>query len=106
MKMLQQIIPNIDYPSGYSNWLNVFMNYSKQNKELGVCGEKALEYTTKINQHYFPNIVIAGTKSTTSLPFLKDRFVENKTLFYVCQNQTCLLPTPNFEEVLARFELP
>jgi hypothetical protein len=106
MKMLQQIIPNIDYPSGYSNWLNVFMNYSKQNKELGVCGEKALEYTTKINQHYFPNIVIAGTKSTTSLPFLKDRFVENKTLFYVCQNQTCLLPTPNFEEVLERFELP
>ena len=106
MKMLQQIIPNIDYPSGYSNWLNVFMNYSKQNKELGVCGEKALEYTTKINQHYFPNIVIAGTKSATSLPFLKDRFVENKTLFYVCQNQTCLLPTPNFEEVLARFELP
>ena len=106
MKMLQQIIPNIDYPSGYSNWLNVLMNYSEQNKELGVCGEKALEYTTKINQHYFPNIVIAGTKSTTSLPFLKDRFVENKTLFYVCQNQTCLLPTPNFEEVLARFELP
>ena len=106
MKMLQQIIPNIDYPSGYSNWLNVFMNYSKQNKELGVCGEKALEYTTKINENYFPNIVIAGTKSTTSLPFLKDRFVENKTLFYVCQNQTCLLPTPNFEEVLARFELP
>jgi uncharacterized protein YyaL (SSP411 family) len=105
MKMLQQIIPNIDYPSGYSNWLNVLMNYSEQNKELGVCGEKALEYTTKINQHYFPNIVIAGTKSTTSLPFLKDRFVENETLFYVCQNQTCLLPTNNFEEVLARFEL-
>ena len=99
-KMLQQIIPNIDYPSGYSNWLNVLMNYSEQNKELGVCGEKTLEYITKINQHYFPNIVIAGTKVATSLPFLKDRFVENETLFYVCQNQTCLLPTNNFEEVL------
>jgi uncharacterized protein YyaL (SSP411 family) len=100
MKMLQQIIPNIDYPSGYSNWLNVFMNYSEQNKELGICGEKTLEYITKINQHYFPNIVIAGTKFATSLPFLKDRFVENETLFYVCQNQTCLLPITNFEEVM------
>jgi uncharacterized protein YyaL (SSP411 family) len=100
MKMLQQIIPNIDYPSGYSNWLNVLMNYSEQNKELGVCGEKALEYITKINQNYFPNLVIAGTKFATSLPFLKDRFVENETLFYVCQNQTCLLPTANFKEVL------
>ena len=100
MKMLKQIIPNIDYPSGYSNWLNVFMNYSEQNKELGVCGEKALEYLSKINQNYLPNLVIAGTKVATSLPFLKDRFVKNETLFYVCQNQTCLLPTTNFEEVL------
>ena len=104
MKMLQQIIPNIDYPSGYSNWLNVFMNYSEQNKELGICGQKALEYLSKINQNYFPNVVIAGTKSATSLPFLKDRFVENETLFYVCENQTCLLPITNFEEVLTRFE--
>ena len=105
MKMLQHIIPNIDYPSGYSNWLNALMNYSEQNKELGVCGEKALEYITKINQHYLPNVIISGTKTTSSLPFLKDRFVENKTLFYVCQNQTCLLPTTNFKEVLARFKL-
>ena len=105
MKMLQHIIPKIDYPSGYSNWLNVFMNYSEQNKELGICGEKALEYLSEINQNYFPNIVIAGTKFPTSLPFLKDRFVENETLFYVCQNQTCLLPTANFGEVLSHFEL-
>jgi uncharacterized protein YyaL (SSP411 family) len=104
MKMLQQIIPNIDYPSGYSNWLIVLMNYSEQNKELGVCGENALEYITKINENYFPNVVIAGTKSTTTLPFLKERYVENETLFYVCQNQTCSLPIANFEEVLAQLE--
>ena len=104
MKMLQQIIPNIDYPSGYSNWLIVLMNYSEQNKELGVCGENALEYITKINENYFPNVVIAGTKFTTTLPFLKERYVENETLFYVCQNQTCSLPTANFEEVLAQLE--
>ena len=103
--MLQDIIPNIDYPSGYSNWLNVLLNYSEQNKELGVCGEQALEYTTSINQYYLPNVVIAGTITASSLPFLKDRFVEKETLFYVCQNQTCLLPTTNFEEVLARLEL-
>ena len=99
-KMLQQIIPNIDYPSGFSNWLNVFMNYSDQNKELGICGKNASEYVSKINQNYLPNLVVAASKQPTFLPFLKDRFVENETLFYVCQNQTCLLPTTNFEEVL------
>jgi uncharacterized protein YyaL (SSP411 family) len=98
--MLQQIIPNIDYPSGFSNWLNVFMNYSGQNKELGICGKNASEYLSKINQKYLPNIVVAATNQPTALPFLKDRFIENQTLFYVCQNQSCLLPKTNFEEVL------
>lgn len=99
-KMLQKIIPNIDYPSGFSNWLSVFMNYSDQNKELGICGENASEYISKINQKYLPNLVVATTKEPTSLPFLKDRFIENQSLFYVCHNKTCLLPTTNFEEVL------
>ena len=98
--MLQHIIPTIDYPSAFSNWLNLLLNFSEDQKEIAICGEKAIEFATKINQHYFPNIVIAGTKSATSLPFLKDRFVENETLFYVCQNQTCLMPTANFEVAL------
>ena len=100
MKMLKKIIPNIDYPSAYSNWLNVLMNYSEQQKELGICGEMALEYLTKINREYYPNLLLAGTNKISELPFLKDRYIENEMLFYVCQNQTCQLPTSNFNEVL------
>ena len=100
MKMLKKIIPNIDYPSAYSNWLNVLMNYSEQQKELGICGEMALEYLTKINREYHPNLLLAGANKISELPFLKDRYIENEMLFYVCQNQTCQLPTSNFNEVL------
>ena len=100
MKMLKKIIPNIDYPSAYSNWLNVMMNYSEQQKELGICGEMALEYLTKINREYYPNLLLAGANKISELPFLKDRYIENEMLFYVCQNQTCQLPTSNFNEVL------
>ncbi len=100
MKMLKKIIPNIDYPSAYSNWLNVLLNYSEQQKELGVCGEMALEYLSKINREYRPNLLVAGANKISELPFLKDRYVENEMLFYVCQNQTCQLPTSNFNEVL------
>jgi uncharacterized protein YyaL (SSP411 family) len=100
MKMLNKIIPNIDYPSAYSNWLNVLMNYSEQQKELGICGEMALEYLTKINREYYPNLLLAGANKISELPFLKDRYIENEMLFYVCQNQTCQLPTYNFNEVL------
>jgi hypothetical protein len=100
-KMLKNTIPNIDYPSAFSNWLNVFLNYSNQNKELAICGEKALEYCKKINNLYYPNIILAGSAKPSNLPFLENRFAENTTLFYVCQNKTCQLPNTNFEEVIS-----
>jgi uncharacterized protein YyaL (SSP411 family) len=100
MKMLKKIIPNIDYPSAYSNWLNVFMNYSEQQKELGICGENALVYLSKINRKYHPNLLLAGANKNSELPFLNNRFIENEMLFYVCQNQTCQLPTSNFKDVI------
>ncbi len=99
-KMLGNIIPNIDYPSAFSNWLNVFLNYSNQNKELAICGENALEYGSKINNQYFPNIILAGSVKPSNLPFLENRFIEKETLFYVCQNKTCKLPSSNFEEII------
>ncbi len=104
-QMVQNIIPTIDYPSAFSNWLNVLLNYSEQNKELAICGSNALDYLIKINQNYLPHILIAGTNSATKLPFLKDRFTENQTLFYVCQNKTCNLPTTDFDALLANIVL-
>ena len=103
-RMVQHIIPQIDYPSAYSNWLNLTMSQSKQNKELGICGKNALEIVSKINANYLPNLVLAGTQHSSSLPFLKDRYREDSTLFYVCQNQTCELPQSNYEEVLKVLE--
>jgi len=76
------------------------LNYSEQQKELGICGEKTLEYIAKINREYRPNVILAGSNKISELPFLKDRFVENEMVFYVCQNQTCQLPTSNFDEVI------
>ncbi|HEU4495977.1 MAG TPA: thioredoxin domain-containing protein, partial [Flavobacterium sp.] len=42
-KMLQIILPSIDYPSAFANWLNVYLNFSGENKELAVTGRNALE---------------------------------------------------------------
>ena len=99
-RMLLNIIPNIDYPSAFSNWLDVFLNYSDQNKELAICGEKALVYSKAINKQYLPNLILAGSEKNTTLPFLENRFKEGETLFYVCQNKTCLSPSTDLEEVL------
>ena len=104
-QMLSILLPNIDYPSAYSNWLDLALTISEQNKELAICGPKAKNHNGFINSLYIPNVIIAGSEKTSSLPFLNDRFVEDKTLFYVCQNKTCQLPTEDFQEVINQLSL-
>jgi uncharacterized protein YyaL (SSP411 family) len=104
-KMLAILLPSIDYPSAYSNWLDLALTIAEQNKELAICGPKAKEYNNRINTLYLPNVIVAGSEKTSSLPFLKDRFVEDKTLFYVCQNRTCQLPTEDFQEMINQLSL-
>ena len=99
-EMVQNIIPTVDYPSAYSNWLSALLNFSEQNKELAICGKYALNYSEKINHNYLPNVVIAGTTLISTLPFLEDRFSEKETLFYLCQNKTCNIPSGDFEEII------
>ncbi len=99
-QMLKIILPTIDYPSAFSNWLNVFLNFSEQNKELAICGKDAISYVEKINQSFYPNIVLAGTQNPSSLPFLQDSFSGKETLFYLCQNRTCQMPTNDFQEII------
>ncbi len=101
-QMVQNIIPLVDYPSAYSNWLNALLNFSEKNKELAICGEKALDYLMKIHQNYLPNIIISGTSVQSQLPFLVNRFVKNETLLYLCQNKTCNIPTADFEQILEK----
>jgi uncharacterized protein len=105
LQMLHHIIPKLDYASAYSNWLNLWINLSQDNKELAVCGPEALENIKKINSEYLPHIILAGSKKISNVPFLKNRFVENTNLFYICQNKACLLPKTNKEEVLRELKI-
>jgi len=104
-QMLSILLPNIDYPSAYSNWLDLALTMSEQNKELAICGVDARETNKIISGLYFPNVIIAGTEKPSHLPFLQNRFVEDKSLFYVCQNKTCQLPTEDFQEVINQLSL-
>lgn len=103
-QMVQHIIPMVTYPSAFSNWLNVFLHFSEQNKELAICGNNALDNLGNLNKNYFPNIIIAGGTTVSNLPFLENRFTEKETLFYLCQNKTCELPTTDFEEIIAEIK--
>ncbi|RZJ73993.1 thioredoxin domain-containing protein [Flavobacterium sp.] len=98
--MLNHIIPVVDYPSAFSNWLNVFLNYSDSQRELAVCGPNALSDAAEINSQYLPNVTLAGTSKESKIPFLENRFSEGQNLYYICQNQTCQLPETDLESAL------
>ncbi|MFP9112512.1 thioredoxin domain-containing protein [Flavobacterium sp. RHBU_3] len=100
LQMLYNIIPSMDYPSAFSNWLNLWLDLSADNRELAVCGTNATEAITTINATYLPHVLVAGTTKDSAIPFLKNRFDNNRQLFYVCQNKACHLPQENLNEVI------
>lgn len=104
-QMLTLLLSNIDYPSAYSNWLDLALNVSEQNKELAICGPNAKEANKIIQSSYTPNLIVAGAEKPSQLPFLKNRFMEEKNLFYICQNKTCKLPCETIEEVFSLLSL-
>ncbi|MGV3697061.1 thioredoxin domain-containing protein [Flavobacterium sp.] len=104
-QLIQHIVPTIQYPSAFSNWMNVFLHFSDQNKELAICGSRSLDYLKEMNKCYVPNIIIAGCLTPSELPFLQNRFSERETLFYLCEDRSCQKPTADFEEISKQIRL-
>ena len=92
-QMLKNMIPMMqNYGSAYSNWLDLYSNFSQEYYEIAISGADAKEKLHEINQEYIPNKLLCGSLTKSALPLLLDRFNKNKTLLYVCVNNTCQLP--------------
>jgi len=103
-QMLSNMVSDIpNYGSAYSNWLDLYSNFTEGYFEVAVSGKDALKKVREINQKYIPNKLICGSTTESSLPLLENRFIENNTLIYVCVNKTCQLPTEDtnqaFEQI-------
>jgi hypothetical protein len=92
--------PMVDYGSGYSNWALLMMDFLEGNYEVVICGNDAFVALKELQQHYYPQVIWAGTvKNELDFSFLQSRFVNGNTLIYVCQNNTCQLPVESISEV-------
>ncbi|MFL9843092.1 thioredoxin domain-containing protein [Flavobacterium rhizosphaerae] len=100
LQMLHDILPGLDYPSAFSNWMNLWLELSPANRELAICGTTAPEAVKEINSHYLPHVIIAGSDKDSDIPFLKERFVKHSLMFYVCHNKACNLPAQNTKDTL------
>ncbi|MCH9660212.1 MAG: thioredoxin domain-containing protein, partial [Bacteroidetes bacterium] len=92
-QMLKNVLSEVEqYPSGFSNWIDLLFNYQSQFYEVVIVGTDAQEKTRSIHQQYLPNILVAGSTTEGTAPLLEGRYSKDKTLIYVCVNNTCKLP--------------
>lgn len=100
-KMLRQVKQQlIGYGAGYSNWMQLQLHYVFPFRETVIVGNAVDKTRSVFRNHYLPNQIFAGSAGPSQLPLLQNRFVEGKTLVYVCENNTCGLPAETAEAAI------
>ncbi|WP_339655482.1 thioredoxin domain-containing protein [uncultured Maribacter sp.] len=90
-----------DNPQNHANWLHLSLLMGQDYYEIVVIGKNFKPLCKSIMNSYLPNTIFAASNSKTSnLPLLMNRYIENKTLIYVCKHGTCQLPIEETEEAL------
>ncbi|WP_347922979.1 thioredoxin domain-containing protein [Pontimicrobium sp. SW4] len=99
--MLNNMLPELEkYPSAFSNWMDLMLNYTSNYYEVAIVGKHAEEKVNTLNKTYLPNKLIAGSYSENDLPLLKSRYSQDKTLIYVCVNKACKLPVSRVDQAI------
>jgi uncharacterized protein YyaL (SSP411 family) len=98
--ILDEILKN---PTYFSNWAIVLDMHLHLTKEIVVVGKDAPQQIKTINAKYLPHVLTAGSKHDSKLPLLHGRYMNDKTLFYLCENKSCGLPEENPDNILKRF---
>ncbi|MCB0402804.1 MAG: thioredoxin domain-containing protein [Flavobacteriales bacterium] len=101
----RQMLKNMEsqisqYLSGYSNWGVLMLWFCKPFYEVAITGNELLAKKQALNTEYIPNKLFAGSTKGSNLPLLANRYVNEKTMIYVCCNKTCQKPTENVAEAM------
>jgi len=105
VKMLQNVAESImQYGEGYSNWASLYIDLLNNVSEVCIVGKDVNEIIKSLYEHYLPNAIFVVAASGSELDILKNRFVEGKSMIYVCKNRTCQLPTEDLKEAIRQIE--
>jgi uncharacterized protein len=87
-------------PAAYANWASLAINTSKDQYVIVVVGPDAIPIIKKLITKNLPGVLIFGSKKDSKLPYFEKRFVESKTLIYICSGTHCLAPVESVEEAV------
>ncbi|MEG0697118.1 MAG: thioredoxin domain-containing protein, partial [Algoriella sp.] len=104
IEQAKQMLANVqekifDYPTGFANWINLYLNFTYPYKEFVIVGENANEFSKQIQQFYIPNAIFVASENE-QLEITQNRLEEGKTAIHICENYACQLPIYSVEEAL------
>ena len=88
------------YGSGYSHWGNLMLRNVYPFYEVAIVGKQAVEKRKAITKYYIPNKVVLGAEKQSTLPLLEGKYAKGETLYYVCVNKACQMPTTSLDDAL------
>ncbi len=91
-------------PYFFTNWGTLATHLMDDFYEVAIAGPDSFEKKKALQKAYKPHKVMAGsTEGNSELSLLKNRFQNEKTLIYVCQNKACKEPVENPDKALEKF---
>jgi uncharacterized protein YyaL (SSP411 family) len=88
------------YGSGYSHWGNLMLKNVHPFYEVAIVGVDCIAFGKEFNTKYIPNKLVLGSNHESNLPLLEAKYMDGVTLYYVCFNKACQLPTESVSEAL------
>jgi len=104
-KIAEQMLHNmkenvVNHGAFYSNWGILLHAKVFGIIEVVIIGEQAQKIAKQMQENYLPNTIFAFSQTESDLPLFKNRYVQGKTLIYICKNNTCQRPTESLEEAM------
>ncbi|MDO9545819.1 MAG: thioredoxin domain-containing protein [Pelolinea sp.] len=97
LKMKDSLLQDI---TSYSNWATLYLSHAYPFFDVAVCGPLVISLSMEMKIDPQANVLYAGSVGKSELPILRDRYKENKTLIYVCQDKVCAAPVETAAEAL------
>jgi uncharacterized protein YyaL (SSP411 family) len=92
------------YGAGYSHWGNLMLRNVHPLYEIAITGNEAIEKRGELEKYYIPNKIVLGGENESQIPLLAGKYVKGETMFYVCVNKACQLPTVSLDAALGQIK--
>ncbi len=100
-QMLANVFDKMNtYPSGYSNWSILALEFIQPYYEVAVTGKAWQTKLKELNTFYIPNKVVMGGEKS-NLELLKGKFTGETTIF-ICQHGACQMPVTEVKDAVSQ----